>query len=89
VSPSTNSLIPTFSGRPSSDSSKSSVKRSALHQGKIPTVESHIPELPRIVALRNRLIHGYDSVDPALVWDLVENKVPTLMAHLKAVLKNP
>jgi uncharacterized protein with HEPN domain len=26
-----------------------------------------IPEIPRIVGLRNRLIHGYDAVDPELV----------------------
>jgi uncharacterized protein with HEPN domain len=39
-----------------------------------PSVEDHLPELPRIVALRNRLIHGYDSVDPELIWDLCSNQ---------------
>jgi hypothetical protein len=38
------------------------------------------------VALRNRLIHGYDSVDPELIWDLVQNKVPALMGHPETVL---
>ena len=55
-----------------------------------PSVENHLPELPRIVALRNRLIHGYDSVDPELIWDLVQTKVPALISHLEKVLnKNP
>ena len=53
-----------------------------------PSVEDLIPEIPRIVALRNRLIHGYDSVDPELVWDLASHKVPSLMLQLKTVLKN-
>jgi len=52
------------------------------------SVDELIPELPRIVALRNRLIHGYDSVDPELVWDLARHKVPSLMEQLKTVLKD-
>jgi uncharacterized protein with HEPN domain len=41
-----------------------------------------IPDLPRIVGLRNRLIHGYDSVDPELVWDVVKTKIPPLKHQL-------
>ena len=44
-----------------------------------------IPELPRIVGLRNRLIHGYDSVDPELVWDIVKTKIPPLKHQLALV----
>ncbi len=47
-----------------------------------------MPEQPRIVALRNRIIHGYDSVDPELVWDLAKSKVPALLAQLETVLKD-
>ena len=53
-----------------------------------PSVEDLIPELPRIVALRNRIIHGYDSVDPELVWDLAKTKVPALLAQLETALKD-
>lgn len=44
-----------------------------------------IPDLPRIVGLRNRLIHGYDSVDPELVWDVVKTKIPPLKHHLALI----
>lgn len=46
-------------------------------------VEKSIPEIPRIVALRNRVIHGYDSVDDEIVWDIVQNKVPMLRTELR------
>lgn len=42
-----------------------------------------IPDLPRIVGLRNRLIHGYDSVDAEIVWDVVKHNVPILLGQLK------
>jgi uncharacterized protein with HEPN domain len=45
-----------------------------------------IPELPRIVGLRNRLIHGYDSVDAEIVWDLVHQNIPALSDQLKNAL---
>jgi uncharacterized protein with HEPN domain len=41
-----------------------------------------VPDIPRIVGLRNRLIHGYDSVDPELVWDVVKTKIPPLALQL-------
>jgi len=50
-------------------------------------VES-IPDLPRIVALRNRLIHGYDSVDPELVWDLVQTHLPKLQSQLQCSINS-
>lgn len=42
------------------------------------TLADSIPEIPRIVGLRNRLIHGYDSVDDQVVWDIVQSRVPVL-----------
>lgn len=38
-----------------------------------------IPDLPRIVSLRIRLIHGYDAVDAEIVWDVVKHNVPILL----------
>jgi len=33
---------------------------------------------PQIIGFRNRLIHGYDSVDDAIVWDVITRKLPGL-----------
>jgi uncharacterized protein with HEPN domain len=46
-----------------------------------------IPELPRIVAFRNILIHGYASVDDKLVWGIVEGKLGSLVGALERHLE--
>lgn len=46
-----------------------------------------IPELPRIVAFRNRIIHGYDSVDDATVWGVIDQHLPLLVAQAENLLK--
>jgi uncharacterized protein with HEPN domain len=46
-----------------------------------------LPDLRRIVGIRNRIIHGYDAVDDEIVWDVVQSKAPALAADLTALLK--
>jgi uncharacterized protein with HEPN domain len=45
------------------------------------------PEIPwpQIVALRNRLIHGYDTIDLDIVWQILTVDVPGLIAALAAI----
>ena len=45
-------------------------------------------EIPwgQIVGLRNRLIHGYDSVDLDVVEQILEKDLPDLIEKLRAVL---
>jgi uncharacterized protein with HEPN domain len=38
---------------------------------------------PQIIALRNRLVHGYDAVDPAILWAIVEADLPALIEELR------
>lgn len=45
-----------------------------------------VPEIPRIVGLRNRLIHGYDQVDDQLIWDIVRTKIGPLAVALGNIL---
>ncbi len=40
---------------------------------------------PQIVSLRNRLIHGYDSVDFDILWQIVTKDLPSLIAQLEAI----
>ena len=51
------------------------------------TVAEFIPDLPRIVALRNILIHGYAIVDDRLVWSVIHENIPDLRAVLDDVLE--
>jgi uncharacterized protein with HEPN domain len=39
-----------------------------------------------VVGLRNRLIHGYDAVDLDILWTIVQDDLPSLIAELRHVL---
>jgi uncharacterized protein with HEPN domain len=41
----------------------------------------------KIIAFRNRLIHGYWSVDLLLVWDVIAKDVPRLKAEVAELLE--
>ncbi|MDZ7804366.1 DUF86 domain-containing protein [Thiohalophilus sp.] len=51
-----------------------------------PDMVASIPEYKRIIAFRNILIHGYADVDDALVWGVVEGKLPGLMQAVSRLL---
>jgi len=50
-------------------------------------VATTVTDLPRIVGLRNRLIHGYDSVDDEIIWDIIQSKILPLIERLAVFLK--
>ena len=39
----------------------------------------------QVIGLRNRVIHGYDSVDDAIVWDVVSNKLDSFVVQVEAM----
>ena len=41
----------------------------------------------RIIGFRNVIAHGYDIVDPELVWDAVQNHLPHLKIQVKQLLE--
>ena len=43
-----------------------------------PEIAARIPELRRIIAFRNLLIHGYAAVNHVLVWQTIHEKLPGL-----------
>jgi uncharacterized protein with HEPN domain len=40
-----------------------------------------------MAGMRDRLIHNYFGVDYDIVWDVVANKIPTLDAEIRLILK--
>lgn len=52
-----------------------------------PTLSGRISRTGRIIAFRNRLIHGYASVADDLVWGVLETSLPTLRREVAALLQ--
>ena len=43
---------------------------------------------PQVVSMRNRLIHGYDQVDLNILWDTIEDDLPSLITELEKILES-
>ena len=39
----------------------------------------------QIISLRNRLIHGYDEVDMDVLWEILNDDLPPLIAQLEKI----
>lgn len=87
-------------GRQAADLSTDAVLRSALERqvqivGEAlsqlarldPSYVAKIPDLPRIVALRNILVHGYAAVDRERLWDIATEELPPLRPLLQQMLR--
>ena len=46
------------------------------------------PQIPwrEVVAMRNRLAHGYAAVDLEILWDTIREDLPPLVGQLESVL---
>ena len=51
-----------------------------------PAVAVRVTSLRHIVDFRNRIIHGYDSVDDVIVWRTVQHHLPLLKAEVEGLL---
>lgn len=53
-----------------------------------PEVRHRHPEIPwpRVIGMRNILIHGYFAIDLEEVWETVEQRVPALQNQVQAIL---
>jgi len=45
-----------------------------------------VPGAYQIIGFRNRIIHGYDNVDDAIVWDIVSRKLPLLATQVESLI---
>jgi len=51
-----------------------------------PDTAARIADYRRIIAFRNVLIHGYDVIDPAIVWSAVTDDLGPLLRDVEALL---
>jgi uncharacterized protein with HEPN domain len=51
------------------------------------TVRSLHPEIPwrLVIALRNRLIHGYLGIDNDTIWSVLQDDLPVLLRQLRII----
>jgi len=47
-----------------------------------------IPEIARVIAFRNVLVHGYATIDDKIVWGVLETSLGKLHARLQAVIES-
>lgn len=52
-----------------------------------PTREGSAEAWHKVIAFRNRLIHGYWSIDLVLVWDVIKNDLPNLKQEVARLLR--
>jgi uncharacterized protein with HEPN domain len=50
------------------------------------TMIDTIPHALRIIAFRNILIHGYDVVENAIVWDVIQNNLTPLLNQVRQLI---
>ena len=51
-------------------------------------LQKRYPEVPweQIIGMRNHLIHGYDRIDPDILWQVLRNDLGPLIANLETIL---
>ena len=55
----------------------------------IPTaIRDQFPQIPwrQMIAMRNRLIHGYLGIDDDVIWSVLHDDLPTLIQQLQEIL---
>ena len=52
-------------------------------------IQEQCPEVPwrEIIGMRNWLVHGYDGIDPEILWDVLHRHAPNLVPILNALLR--
>jgi uncharacterized protein with HEPN domain len=50
-----------------------------------PAAFDRMPYGHQVIGLRNRVIHGYDSVDDAIIWDVASDKLTAFVLEVEAL----
>jgi uncharacterized protein with HEPN domain len=56
-------------------------------QSKQPDLIAALPDVRPAIDMRNRLIHGYASVDAGIVWATIQADIPIMRDELRALLE--
>lgn len=59
----------------------------ALHRlsRQAPEVAARITGVSHMIAFRHILVHGYDVVDPEILWDIIPQDLPVLCEQAEAL----
>ncbi|MCA1751214.1 MAG: DUF86 domain-containing protein [Flavobacteriales bacterium] len=49
--------------------------------------EIKISSAKKIIGLRNIISHAYDSVEPELIWAIIQRDIPALSKEVQTMLK--
>lgn len=51
-------------------------------------IQTKFPDIPwaNIISLRNRLVHGYDSIDTEILWQVLSHDLPILIQNLRSLI---
>lgn len=52
-----------------------------------PATAARIPDYRAVIGLRNRLAHGYDSINSERVWEIVQDFLPNLRSEVDQLLR--
>jgi len=50
--------------------------------------EIKITDARRMVDTRNKIIHGYDEIQPVQIWNIIINHLPLLKNEVQSILEN-
>jgi uncharacterized protein with HEPN domain len=46
-----------------------------------------VPEIDRLVSLRNRIAHGYFAIDDVVIWNTVKSDIPNVLSDLRQLME--
>jgi len=54
------------------------------------TLRAEYPSIPwkQMAGMRDRIIHGYDTVDLEIVWDVVRQDIPKIKPQIEQILRD-
>lgn len=52
-----------------------------------PALVQTLGNFPQVIAFRNVVVHGYDIIEDAIVWGIIQNEIPRLISSTQAAIQ--